>query len=531
MKVVCDNCRAVYKVPNEKLTKPVNKATCRQCGQRMLIPQPRPGADPEERTVVTAVPPTPAGAPSRMEDDRPTAPIEDERDETLSGRNEGDEIYPGTPLPPGLSTGRDTLPADMSIDEGPSTAWVPPQPKEGEGPRIGARASASARAAPPRRGSPATPMAAPARPSLSERPSPPAPVAALSPVPSLSPGPVLVASQPDIAVPHDPFYDLAWALVGTICALVGTVLLSFLPLFNHWAVLWAGLALSFGGGATAILILATSKLGRQPAWTIASVVFGSLIAITAAAGLTGAQVMTVRVVEQGIDGINFAKGTGPSQPVDGGPSLASVRPVPAPAVAPDPPVEEQAGPSNPEEQAIAASSAGEPERAPSVAEATAAPPPRSSAPEAPKPAPASSPKPSPAPAPAPAAIAATKATAAPTPAPTKPAPAPAPAASPAPAAAPAAPAAAVSYEVIDILLRNNIGIKRCFVPLAQAGTLPSRVDVKFTLQTTGKANAVSVAQSQYSGTEFEKCIQGAIAAIDFPVGATSQKITYPFQLQ
>jgi len=25
MKVVCDNCRAVYKVPDSKLTKPVNK--------------------------------------------------------------------------------------------------------------------------------------------------------------------------------------------------------------------------------------------------------------------------------------------------------------------------------------------------------------------------------------------------------------------------------------------------------------------------------------------------------------------------
>ena len=74
MKVVCDNCRAVYKVPNDKLTKPVNKATCRSCGHRMLIPRARPGADPEERTLVTAVPPTPVGAPPRMED-RATTPM------------------------------------------------------------------------------------------------------------------------------------------------------------------------------------------------------------------------------------------------------------------------------------------------------------------------------------------------------------------------------------------------------------------------------------------------------------------------
>ncbi|MCO4747953.1 MAG: zinc-ribbon domain-containing protein, partial [Proteobacteria bacterium] len=52
MKVVCDNCDAVYKIPDDKLTKPVNKATCRSCGNRMLIPRPG-GADPDERTLVT----------------------------------------------------------------------------------------------------------------------------------------------------------------------------------------------------------------------------------------------------------------------------------------------------------------------------------------------------------------------------------------------------------------------------------------------------------------------------------------------
>ena len=62
MKVVCDNCRAVYKVPDAKLTKPVNKATCRGCGHRMLIPKPSPNQGDDERTLVTAVPPTPPPA-------------------------------------------------------------------------------------------------------------------------------------------------------------------------------------------------------------------------------------------------------------------------------------------------------------------------------------------------------------------------------------------------------------------------------------------------------------------------------------
>ena len=65
MKVVCDNCGAVYKVPDDKLVKPVNKATCRQCGHRMLIPRPRPDADPNERTLVTPVPPTPMSLRNR----------------------------------------------------------------------------------------------------------------------------------------------------------------------------------------------------------------------------------------------------------------------------------------------------------------------------------------------------------------------------------------------------------------------------------------------------------------------------------
>ncbi|MCA9568178.1 MAG: zinc-ribbon domain-containing protein, partial [Myxococcales bacterium] len=109
MKVVCDNCSAVYKVPDDKLTKPVNKATCRQCGHRMLIPRPRVDADPNERTLVTAVPPTPIGAPPRAETPW-SASARPER--TLPGRAApvgfspslgGEEVpvFPGTPMPTG----------------------------------------------------------------------------------------------------------------------------------------------------------------------------------------------------------------------------------------------------------------------------------------------------------------------------------------------------------------------------------------------------------------------------------------------
>ena len=40
MRVVCENCGATYKIPDSKLVKEVNKATCRKCGFRMMIRRP-----------------------------------------------------------------------------------------------------------------------------------------------------------------------------------------------------------------------------------------------------------------------------------------------------------------------------------------------------------------------------------------------------------------------------------------------------------------------------------------------------------
>lgn len=37
MRVVCDNCGASYKIPDSKLTREVNRATCRKCGHQIVI--------------------------------------------------------------------------------------------------------------------------------------------------------------------------------------------------------------------------------------------------------------------------------------------------------------------------------------------------------------------------------------------------------------------------------------------------------------------------------------------------------------
>jgi predicted Zn finger-like uncharacterized protein len=57
MKVVCDNCGAVYKIPEHKLVKEVNKATCRKCGHRIMIRRdaPQRDAEPESGEEATVI--------------------------------------------------------------------------------------------------------------------------------------------------------------------------------------------------------------------------------------------------------------------------------------------------------------------------------------------------------------------------------------------------------------------------------------------------------------------------------------------
>jgi hypothetical protein len=103
---------------------------------------------------------------------------------------------------------------------------------------------------------------------------------------------------------------------------------------------------------------------------------------------------------------------------------------------------------------------------------------------------------------------------------------------PAQAAADAAPLAAVPVEAIHVMLSSNVDVKRCFVPLLQAGNLPPRVDVRFDILPSGSAAQVRVVQSDQQGTELEACLARTIGGIAFP--ATSGKgttITYPFILQ
>ena len=40
MRVICDKCGASYKISDDRLTRDVNKATCRKCGEPIYIRRP-----------------------------------------------------------------------------------------------------------------------------------------------------------------------------------------------------------------------------------------------------------------------------------------------------------------------------------------------------------------------------------------------------------------------------------------------------------------------------------------------------------
>ena len=87
-------------------------------------------------------------------------------------------------------------------------------------------------------------------------------------------------------------------------------------------------------------------------------------------------------------------------------------------------------------------------------------------------------------------------------------------------------------QVIHVMLSNNLAVKKCFVPLFKAGTLPPRVDLKFNIMPAGNATTIQILQTQYRGTELEGCLAAAVGDITFPpTTGAGTSITYPFVLQ
>ncbi|MEZ4321277.1 MAG: AgmX/PglI C-terminal domain-containing protein [Myxococcota bacterium] len=514
MKVVCDNCGAVYKVPDEKLVKPVNKATCRQCGHRMLIPRPRADADPNERTLVTAVPPTPMGAPMReLTGERKTTPIDDEPEKTLPGRpapagfnrrsmaRDEVPVFPGTPLPAGTRSQSPT--ADAVRAAGGDTVKSPGDVAAAE-PVVPQRASQRPRTPPP---APRRPGSMPSHPGHTGHTGHPEPRRA-TPRPmvrSQPPPPSHAHSMPSyVAHQHDPSGDMTIAMAGVFGTLLGIFILALLSVWPWRTVLWLGLAISIGGSITSLLILITGGRGTRPAWLGTSMVTGVILAIALATGLVSTHYVGERMLDldlKEIAKLQFAP-TDPGLPLDGGEPIP-IDPEPTDGVVDGgEPVEPTPDP--------------EPQPDP---EPTAKPDPKVRPTPTPKIAPPPRPTPDPRPAPAPV----------PLPSPVAPAPMP----MPAPSAAASDAPPQVSYEIIDVMLRTNLEVKKCFYEVLQTtGQLPPRVDVKFNLMPTGSVTGVSVQQPEFAGSRLEVCLGSAIRSVEFPPSSgNGQKIVYPFVLQ
>ncbi len=493
MKVVCDNCRAVYRVPDAKLTKAVNKATCRTCGHRMLIPRPKPGADPEERTLVTAVPPTPVGAPPR---DGHTRPILDEEPEsTLPGRKP-DDLHVHTPMGAERHDydGPSTVVSDMPPGH-PATNYPSPRAQASNvpapSPMVDAQSTTVVQAPPPE-----VRQQAVHRPSNEPRrtPMPAAPRRTPGPAPRRTP------AMYSGAQPHDPSGDLNWAMFGAAGALLGAFLLAFLSVYNHPLLMWFGLAFSFGGSVLTFMVLLTGSRGRKPARTLLSVVLGFMAALV----MSTSMVLTKMTAEVAIDAldIQFAK-----PPAAGGTTKPALpdpgTPVPVPVAAD--------GGTEPNDGTTDAATDGGAEVPPEPA------------PAAPSPTSKPSPRPSPSPSPSP-----------------RPSPQSAPRPAPVPVPVPAAPQpnnngqmVTVPTDVIHLILTNNIEVKKCFVPMYQARTLPPRVDLGFTILPAGNATKISLrSPTTLRGSELERCLQSAISRVSFPPTSGNGTVTvYPFILQ
>ena len=258
MKVVCDNCRAVYKIPDAKLVKPINKATCRNCGYRMLIPRPPATADSDFSTLVTAVPPTPMGAPPR---EKSTSTIEVEPAE---GTGDSTEVI--------NKKEESTKPGDQKVVDDdmlllPDTPSQDPSQRENDSSEsvpddsfLGAEED--------------TRVTEISKHSFSSGDT----VKAPSPL----------RTQPSNApAAYDPSGDLTIAIIGTLGAMVGTFPMAALVFSPNPFLLWFGQAVAFGGATTALLILLTGGRGTRPASRVVSLLIGASLAVVVASIVTG----------------------------------------------------------------------------------------------------------------------------------------------------------------------------------------------------------------------------------------------------
>lgn len=230
MRVVCDNCGATYKIPDHKLSREVNKATCRKCGHTIIIRRPGAGA-----ATVSSQPP---------------GVVKDEGESTA------------------ISSEADLRARALAGSPQPSDEYVPPTVVKGQAPDHGDQTMPRADLRPP------TPRA----PAPAVAPRPPSQAPSMAPAPSAPVQGVPLPQPPAF----DPSGDLTLVMAGCFAAVVGAGVMA--ANMGAMATL-VGLGLTLTASITSLMVLITGDRGRKAASVMLSMGLGVLLAGGAAAGV------------------------------------------------------------------------------------------------------------------------------------------------------------------------------------------------------------------------------------------------------
>jgi DNA-directed RNA polymerase subunit RPC12/RpoP len=536
MKVSCDNCGATYNIPDSKLVKEVNKATCRKCGHRMLIRRSAvveasgssfKGPEGDERTLIASSSALGIGPSPQEGMQAAPAPAQRPAPEPQAA-----------PPPRFLAEPQPAQPFGADPRASYSTNQPAPQPRP---------AAAQAYAAPapdarsmPGRGAWKEEIEEPVTPAVDYASPAPAPVA-----PRQEPVAARPPAQPSAARAAPGVLDLSGdlsvvMLAGLISALGavllassgGSILLSF-----------AGLFLALLGALTTVLMVITGSWGRKRSRVFLTLLV-SLLLSTLLSGLLSLRAFDVvgkmkgRITELAATRLS----TPTPEPVQV-PVALQVEAPKAPAepvtAAPDPVDRTTLGSLTASEAAVASAPVAAPVEAAPAAATTSAP----------KEASESKAQGRPAPAPASAATTSSRETTNSSRG-TSTSSAPAASSSRSSSSSGASRAASTTSEappeasssstasadsetvkkVIAIQIRNNKNVKSCFADeRKRSGVLPS-ITMQFTVQPAGSLTSISAAEAAMRGTDLEACLVSAISGISgTPFSGDPLRTSFPFR--
>jgi len=571
MRVVCDNCGAVYKIADSKLSKEVNRATCKRCGHKIIIYKPgssaaveaaadrsHGGESDDERTVIKSVPELKllqqqtSGVPTigSLTAELRAIPVP------------GVLSQPSVPVVPAVAG--DLGPAGVEstlISPKPGTAGAPPAPEarlpggapvgippsgnapatqvySGPGPQVGGAPSTGGMPAVPPPAQP--PMSAPpplaqvqararkSAPGVSSPPPPPRPPlmppsplgAAATPTPGARPSPSgrplptpppvrAPATQPPRQARRQPPAAAAKADGG---AVLGTIsILGFLAITGM-------LAFPFVPAPLNSVAFALGGLGAAGA-----LMLPLMTGRGANPEKAGGAIVVALLLAALVGGAHYAGSLEKSPATEGGQDLLALPPEPTPQPTPEPTPE----PTPAETDGASGLDAAEAEEiARFEAEEIAA----IATPE-----PVATPRPTPTP----------NAVREPTPRPTPratPKPTPTPRSSGPTRAVPKPPSgdsgsggssSGPSPFVIDTIIRNNASIVRCLrVEQARGNDVSGKIYLKFSIAPEGSVSRARVTTSRFAGTSLDTCISRELNNLKFPpFDGGSKQITYPLIVQ